>query len=174
MQTGTPGEQLKWNCRHQPQVQVIERMIAPSAQVMLLYRPKFKFQRFQMTVNSPTGSKGNWLRREADAPASGSGIRDPQIPQTSRFLYDPSGASQFEEVAFKLPVGEVSDPVKTQFGYHLIKVDSPEPAKFEALKSSIDQKLKPELAQKAEEIRKQPPVTINDAYFGAGAYRALT
>jgi len=53
-------------------------------------------------------------------------------------------------------------------------VDSPEPAKFEALKSSIDQKLKPELAQKAEEIRKQPPVTINDAYFGAGAYRALT
>jgi len=77
---------------------------------------------------------------------------------------------QFEEVAFKLPVGEVSEPVKTQFGYHIIKVDSREPAKFEAVKSSIDQKLKPELAQKAvEEIRKQTPVTINDAYFGAGA-----
>lgn len=27
---------------------------------------------------------------------------------------------EFEEVAFSIPKGEVSDPVKTQFGYHLI------------------------------------------------------
>ena len=28
----------------------------------------------------------------------------------------------FEAAAFKLPVGSVSEPVQTQFGWHLIKV----------------------------------------------------
>ena len=35
---------------------------------------------------------------------------------------------EFDEVAFKLPVGKVSDPVKTQFGYHLVMVTEKIPA----------------------------------------------
>ena len=35
---------------------------------------------------------------------------------------------EFDEVAFKLPVNKVSDPVKTQFGYHLVMVTKKIPA----------------------------------------------
>ena len=35
---------------------------------------------------------------------------------------------EFDEVAFKMPVNKVSDPVKTQFGYHLVMVTKKVPA----------------------------------------------
>ena len=35
---------------------------------------------------------------------------------------------EFDEVAFKTPVGKVSDPVKTQFGYHLVMTTGKTPA----------------------------------------------
>lgn len=31
---------------------------------------------------------------------------------------------EFEKKAFSLPVGEVSDPIRTDFGWHLIRVNS--------------------------------------------------
>ncbi len=51
---------------------------------------------------------------------------------------------EFEEVAFKLPIGKISEPVKSSYGYHLIKVISKKPAYTPELKDvevSIAQKL---------------------------------
>ena len=40
----------------------------------------------------------------------------------------------FEEAAFALQVGEISEPVKTDFGYHIIKVTDRQEAKSTSLK----------------------------------------
>lgn len=72
----------------------------------------------------------------------------------------------FDEVAFKLKVGEVSEPVRTQFGYHIIKVEKHATSSFDEMKAEIAKKMQPELAQQAvENVRKQATVTMNDAYF---------
>ncbi|MDI6642118.1 MAG: peptidyl-prolyl cis-trans isomerase, partial [Elusimicrobiota bacterium] len=58
---------------------------------------------------------------------------------------------EFEKAAFSLPVGEVSDIVQTEFGYHLIKVEEKKAARkisFDELKNDLSDYIS---GKKAEE-----------------------
>jgi peptidyl-prolyl cis-trans isomerase C len=74
---------------------------------------------------------------------------------------------QFEEAAFKLAINEVSEPVKTQFGYHVIQVQKRESKSMDDVKAEIEQKIGPELAQKQiDAIKSRTAITFDQAYFG--------
>ncbi|NLY56323.1 MAG: tetratricopeptide repeat protein [Firmicutes bacterium] len=82
---------------------------------------------------------------------------------------------EFEEAAFALQVGEVSEPVKTQFGYHLIKVVARKEAageEFEQAKEQIAAQLR-QSKQNANlmawytEAKSNAKIVINDVKLSA-------
>ena len=59
---------------------------------------------------------------------------------------------EFEKAAFEATIGEVSAPVKTQFGYHLILVEDKKEAQvmdFESVKNQLEEKLLQQKKQSA-------------------------
>ncbi len=77
---------------------------------------------------------------------------------------------EFEKAAFDAKPGDVVGPVRTQFGYHLIKVDSHETTPFDKVKEALQKRERQRRLQETlETMKKNANPTFNEAYFAPPA-----
>ncbi|MGM0874689.1 MAG: peptidylprolyl isomerase [Bacillota bacterium] len=73
---------------------------------------------------------------------------------------------EFDEVVFSLKVNKVSDPLKTQYGYHIIKVTDKKTNTFEDKKDVIEKELKFAKAKPIDtlisKLQKEADINIKD------------
>jgi peptidyl-prolyl cis-trans isomerase C len=74
---------------------------------------------------------------------------------------------EFDEVVFKAPLRQITEPIKTTYGYHLILVEERKSKPFEEARADIEQKIRPDLGQKAiDALKTKTSVVYDEAYFG--------
>jgi peptidyl-prolyl cis-trans isomerase C len=73
---------------------------------------------------------------------------------------------EFEQAAFGAKVGDVTPVVKTQFGYHIIKVEGHEKTPLEQVRPTIEKNLKQtKLHAALDAMKENAHPTFDDAYF---------
>jgi parvulin-like peptidyl-prolyl isomerase len=83
------------------------------------------------------------------------------------FFHHGQMVPSFEQAAFALQPGEIGEPVKSPFGYHVIKVEAKESKSFEDVRPELERRMRPEQAQKTlEELQKKIPVVLDPDFFG--------
>ncbi|OIJ21372.1 hypothetical protein BKP45_00915 [Anaerobacillus alkalidiazotrophicus] len=97
----------------------------------------------------------------------GSGAEGGQLGSFERGRMVP----EFEEAAFSLEVGEISDPIQSDFGYHIIKVTDRTPFEesFEDVKEELEELLSRRQARPIDEVQRElmenARINIKDKQF---------
>jgi peptidyl-prolyl cis-trans isomerase C len=97
---------------------------------------------------------------------AGSGANGGDLPPFQHGQMVPS----FEAAAYALKPGELSEPVKSQFGYHIILLISHDSKPFEEVRAGLETRMRPEQNQKAvnkviEELQKANPAVLDPEFF---------
>jgi peptidyl-prolyl cis-trans isomerase C len=91
-----------------------------------------------------------------------------ELPDGRDWLPKGTFEKSFEHILFKIPQGQFGGPIKTQFGWHIVKVEDkrqPETPSFVQVRSQIKNKLEEQKNSEVhgrvtEELKKSIPVTI--------------
>lgn len=73
---------------------------------------------------------------------------------------------EFEKAAFEAKVGDVTPVVRTQFGYHIIKVDAHGSTPFDQVKSFLERNARQEALQaRLDAMKNNAKPSFNETYF---------
>jgi peptidyl-prolyl cis-trans isomerase C len=73
---------------------------------------------------------------------------------------------EFEKAAFETKVGEITEPVRTQFGYHIIRVEKHDMTPFEQVKAFIEKtERQTRLQATLDTLKTNAKPTFDDKYF---------
>ena len=79
----------------------------------------------------------------------------------------------FESAAFSTNVGEISKPIRTSFGYHILKVEDKREAFGEVKAAHIMISIKPDASEEEKAKAKQKIVEINEKLKGGDDFKEL-
>jgi len=100
---------------------------------------------------------------KANSADPGSAARGGELPALPRGQLVP----EFEQVAFGQAVNQISQPVKTRFGYHIIQTTRKEITPFDQVKGEIAEHLRPQrIEQVIDDLKKKAQPQIDESYFG--------
>jgi peptidyl-prolyl cis-trans isomerase C len=96
----------------------------------------------------------------------GSGAQGGELGEFARGQMVP----EFEKAAFEAKVGDVTPVVRTQFGYHIIKVDEHGSTPFEEVKTTLERnERQSRLQAELEKMKTAAKPTFNETYFAPPA-----
>jgi parvulin-like peptidyl-prolyl isomerase len=77
---------------------------------------------------------------------------------------------EFEQAVFSLPLNQVSEPLKTQFGYHLIQVQERGTLPFDKVKADLEkEKASDSAAEQVKALHDKAKIVLSESYFGSPA-----